>query len=276
MDVRRGLECARAALRAQCRHGMAPSMGREIDAVKIPTYGTGLPGPTPHPLGLALAALAEATGHGYDVLAVAGPVCYAGLITLTGRLAWVSFGLLGGLIAALFVAVTGSMMDFTLTFFVDSVYVVLLLMGAILIAAVPERGVGPLVFFALAGLLRPEAWLFSAVYWLYLVVRGPLRPELIWLAVLCASGALLWALWDLVVTGDVLYSLTYTQAGARRLDRTTGLGNVPRSLLDYVRQGVRPGIMIGATMAFVLVVGLRRRRLYTVAGFTATAGLAYV
>src|SRR4051812_49071210 len=80
--------------------------GVEIDAVKIPTYGTGLPGPTPHPLGLALAALAEATGHGYDVLAVAGPVCYAGLITLTGRLAWVSFGLLGGLIAALFVAVT--------------------------------------------------------------------------------------------------------------------------------------------------------------------------
>jgi len=250
--------------------------GVEVDAIRLPTYGVGLPGPTPHPLGLLLAALAGATGHGYRVLAVAGPFCYAGLVAMTVRLGWVSFGLLGGLLAGVLVAVTGSMLEFTLTFFVDSAYLVLMLMGATLIAAAPERGSGPLALFALAGMLRPEAWLFSAIYWLYLVSRGPFAPRLIWLAILGASGPLLWLLWDLVVTGDPLYSLTYTQAGARRLGRVTGLGNVPRSLTDYVRHGVRPGIMIGATVAFAAIVLLRRRNGFAIAGFTAVAGLAYV
>jgi hypothetical protein len=167
-------------------------------------------------------------------------------------------------------------MDFTLTFFVDSAYIVLLLMGVTLIAVAPERGVGPLVLFALAGLLRPEAWLFSAVYWLYLVWREPIGPRLAWLALLGATGGLLWALWDLVVTGDPTYSLTYTQEGARKLDRVTGLGNVPHSLTDYVRHGLHPGIMIGASLAFVLVVLLRRRAVYVIVAFTATAALAYV
>jgi hypothetical protein len=252
--------------------------GVELDAIDLPTYGVGLPGPTPHPGGLVLAALAAATGHahGYEVLAIAGPLCFAGVVAMTVRLGWVSFGLLGGAIAGVFVALTASMMEFTLTFFVDSAYVVLLLMAVTLIAVAPERGVGPLALFAVAGLLRPEAWLFSAVYWLYLVIRGPLGPRLIWLALLGASGALAWTLWDLIVTGDPLYSLTYTQAGARRLDRVTGLANVPRSLTDYVRMGVRPGIMIAATVAFVLIVLLRRGRVAAVAGFTAVAGLTYV
>lgn len=250
--------------------------GVEVAHGRLPTYGVGLAGPTLHPLGLALGGVAWATGDGYRILALAGPLSFAGLVAMTVRLGWVSFGLLGGIVAGILVAATASMMDFTLTFFVDSAYVVLMLMGVTLIAVLPERGVGPLALFAVAGLLRPEAWLFSAIYWLYLTVRGPRDRRLVWLAAVAASAPVVWVLCDLVVTGDLTYSLGRTQEGARKLERTTGLGNVPQSLVDYVREGVRPGVMIGATIAFVLVVLLRRRAMLAIAGFTATAAMSYV
>jgi hypothetical protein len=250
--------------------------GIEINHGELPTYGTGLAGPTLHPLGLVLGSLAGATGNGYDVLALAGPASLAGVVAMTWRLGWVSFGLLGGIVAAALVAVTASVMDYTLTFFVDSAFVVLVLMGVTLIAVAPDRGIGPLVAFAIAGLLRPEAWLFSAVYWVYLAVRGARGRRLVLLTVIAASGGLLWALCDLVVTGDLLYSLTRTQDGARKLERTTGLSNVPKSLIDYVRDGVRPGVMIGAAAAFVLVLWLKRRSVLAIVGFTATAACTYL
>ncbi|MEN3284669.1 MAG: hypothetical protein V7607_5809 [Solirubrobacteraceae bacterium] len=250
--------------------------GIELNHGELPTYGTGLAGPTLHPLGLLLGSLAGATGHGYDVLALAGPVSFAGVVVMTWRLGWVSFGLLGGIVAAALAAVTASVMDYTLTFFVDSAFVVVVLMGVTLIAVAPDRGIGPLVAFGIAGLLRPEAWLFSAVYWVYVAFRGVRVRRLVLLTILAASGGILWALCDLVVAGDLLYSLTRTQEGARKLDRTTGLGHVPKSLIDFVRDGVRPGIMIGASAAFVLVMVLRRRSMVAIAGFTATAGCTYV
>jgi hypothetical protein len=250
--------------------------GIELNHGELPTYGTGLAGPTLHPLGLLLGSLAGATGHGYDVLALAGPVSFAGVVVMTWRLGWVSFGLIGGIVAAALAAVTASVMDYTLTFFVDSAFVVVVLMGVTLIAVAPDRGIGPLVAFGIAGLLRPEAWLFSAVYWVYLAFRGVGGRRLVLLTVLAASGGILWALCDLVVAGDLLYSLTRTQEGARKLERTTGLSNVTQSLIDYVRDGVRPGVMIGAAAAFVLILTLKRRSALAIAGFTATAACTYL
>ena len=86
-------------------------------------------------------------------------------------------------------------------------------------------GAPVLALLALAGLLRPEAWAFSALYWLYLMgsagapaarearAERPQRArgELVRLALLAAAAPLVWVLSDLLVTGDPLWSLTNTR-----------------------------------------------------------------
>ena len=57
-----------------------------------------------------------------------------------------------------------------------------------------------LALLDVAGLLRPEAWLFAGVYWLYLC-RGASPRERVRLAALVALAPVLWALSDLAVTG---------------------------------------------------------------------------
>ena len=85
--------------------------------------------------------------------------------------------------------------------------------GALALAR-PRRDTGVLVLLALAGLLRPEAWLLSLAYAAW--VRTPRA-----LALALAAPAL-WALADLAVTGDPFWSVTHTHEGTEALDRETG------------------------------------------------------
>ena len=98
------------------------------------------------------------------------------------------------------------------------------------------------------GLLRPEAWLFAAIYWLYLW-RGATPRERWALAALVALAPLLWALSDLLVTGNPLWSLTNTRHTASTLDRTTGLVKVP----EYIPK--RIGEVLGAPVLAAAVAG---------------------
>src|SRR5205823_3286591 len=74
-------------------------------------------------------------------------------------------------------------------------------------AAGRAAGAPVLALLALAGLLRPEAWAFSALYWLLLVAWRPAprsRRELAGLTLLAASAPLIWLASDLAITGDPL------------------------------------------------------------------------
>src|SRR6185312_6360946 len=102
-------------------------------------------------------------------------------------------------------------------------------------------GAPVLALLALAGLLRPEAWVFSGLYWLYLVgvmpawLRERLPPgepvrergALVKVTLLAAAAPIVWLGSDLLVTGDPLWSLTNTRHTASTLDRKTGIANVP-------------------------------------------------
>ena len=76
---------------------------------------------------------------------------------------------------------------------------------------------------ALAGLLRPEAWLLSLAYLAWL---RRFEPRLVALAL---AAPVLWALTDLLVTGDPLWSVAHTRDGTEILDRETGLGAARRA-----------------------------------------------
>jgi hypothetical protein len=103
----------------------------------------------------------------------------------------------------------------------------------------PHRGAPVLILFGLAGLLRPEAWLYGAVYWFWLVTTAPDRSRIRQWTAIALAAPLLWLLSDLLITGNPLHSLTGTHDLAAALNRKTGLTALlqvgPRRLGEILR-----------------------------------------
>jgi hypothetical protein len=144
--------------------------GRELAHGVSPDYGAALP-PTPHPLADLLGLVTTPLGDG--------------AIGVTMVIAYLSLGLIGylvyrlgsrwfdrpiGAIAALIVLTRAPYLSNGLRAYVDLPYIALVL-GALLIETKrPRAGWPVLALLALAGLLRPEAWLFSLAYLAYLLL----------------------------------------------------------------------------------------------------------
>jgi hypothetical protein len=111
---------------------------------------------------------------------------------------------------------------------------------------------------ALAGLLRPEAWVLSAAYLVYLLPRldrsGRLRA-----AALALSAPLAWGLVDLAVTGDPLHSLHGTRELAERIARPRGLGTAVDLLPDQLEQILHSPLfwlgLAGTLLALAFIYG---------------------
>jgi hypothetical protein len=152
----------------------------------------------------------------------------------------------------------------------------LLVLGALLIETRrPRAGAPVLALLALAGLLRPEAWAFSAAYWLHLAVGswrawGPHRSwvQLAVLALLGAAAPAVWLLSDLLATGNLLWSLAKTRSMAAQLGRVTGLANVPEYIPRRIGEILRPAELAGAALGGVLSLAWlgSRARLGAIAG----------
>lgn len=220
--------------------------GRDLVGGQLPDYSVGL-APTPHPLATLFGAALSLPGGGSEP-ASQGAVwvwmtfAYLSLLVLgtlvfaLGR-AW--FGTAAGLLAALIVLTREPVLSYGLRAYVDIPYICLLL-GALLLETRNRRAGTPvLILIMLAGLLRPEAWLFAIVYGAWLWHGGKLRPVHI---ALVFAAPVLWALSDLAVSGDPFHSLTGTREGAKELGRKTGPVNVvkltPRRIGEVVREPV--------------------------------------
>jgi hypothetical protein len=146
--------------------------GRELAHGGSPDYGAALP-PTPHPLADLLGLVTTPLGDG--AVGVTMIVAYAslGLIGyLVYRLGSRWFDRPIGAVAALIVLTRAPYLSNGLRAYVDLPYIALVL-GALLIETKrPRAGWPVLALLALAGLLRPEAWLFSLAYLSYLLL-GP-------------------------------------------------------------------------------------------------------
>ncbi len=122
-----------------------------------------------------------------------------------------------------------------------------------------------LTLLALAGLLRPEAWLFAFAYLAY---KRDLKL-LPW----AAAAPVLWMAHDLVLAGDPLHSLLGTRDNAETLQRITGLGAVPGTVPRRLGEILREPGLFGAAAGGLLVLALQRRRaaLPIAAGFVSIA-----
>jgi hypothetical protein len=268
--------------------------GHELAHGAGPDYGAALP-PTPHPLA--------------DLLGLAATPLGNGAITVTMIVAYASLGLIGylvyrlgslwfdrwiGAVAAVIVLTRAPYLSNGLRAYIDLPFIALCLGALTLEARRPRAGWPVLALLVPAGLLRPEAWLFSLVYLAYLAFpmlrhrdwtmrmpreradtqsAEPTGKALVraWsvLIFLAIAAPLLWVLFDAITTGEPLYSWTGTKETVSTLDRHTGPVDLvlwgPRALGEVLQW---PGI-VGAAGGLALGFAFLRRR--SALGIAATA-----
>jgi hypothetical protein len=262
--------------------------GRELGEGTSPDRGAALP-PTPHPLAELFGLVTSPFG--------------GGAVDLTMVVAYVSLGLVGflvyrigslwfdrpiGGVAALLVLTRAPFLSNGLRAYVDLPYIALCL-GALLIETKrPRAGWPVLALLVPAGLLRPEAWLFSFAYLAYLALwpaddegsleradaggGGWIRRALVrgrsflvsrtglGLLALALAAPLCWAIYDWITAGSPTYSFTGTRETVETLERQTGPVDLvlygPRRLGEVLQW---PG-MVGAFGGALLGLGFLRRR----------------
>jgi hypothetical protein len=265
----------------------ALAWGGQLARGSTPAYDVPI-APTPHPLiellGLVLTPLGPRAVE--DVTVALGFLALSACGWVIYRLGAQWFGWAAGALGALIFLTRVPVLSYGVRAYVDLPYL-LLVLGALLVESrhrhigeVPDdapasgpAGAPVLVLLALAGLLRPEAWAFSGLYWLYLMDPFPRdgrtpawrttpRRRLVRLTLLAAAAPLIWLLSDLAITGDPLWSLTNTQHTAETLDRTTGIANVPEYIPRRIGEILRPPVLLAAALGGVLsLLWLRRRAL---------------
>ena len=262
--------------------------GRELAHLESPDYGAALP-PTPHPLTELWGLVTTPLGDGMIVLTMIGAYIALGLIGFfVYRLGSIWFDRWIGAVAAAIVLTRAPFLSNGLRAYIDLPYIALCLGAFLIEAKKPRAGWPVLALLTLAGLLRPEAWLFAIVYLLYLCFdsekgekdsleradtqnSGLIRPLFVraresfsppppWLVLLALAGPIAWALFDLITTGSPTYSWTGTKETVETLERQTGPVDLilygPRRLGEVLQW---PG-MVGAFGGVVLGLAFLRRR----------------
>jgi len=233
--------------------------GADLAAGRTPRYDVPV-APTPHPLALGIGVLLAPLGDAAEgvflalVLLAIGALA-VGVFRLGARLyAWPV-----GLVAGAIVLTRQPILNYGIRGYVDLPAIALVVWAAVLEARRPRRGAPVLVLLAIAGLLRPEAWLFAAVYWLWTA------PALGWagrarLAALAISAPVVWAVSDLLVTGDPFWSLHGTSSLAAELERPTGLLALPTVVPYRLGEILRLPELVGAVLGFAAGLAWFRRR----------------
>jgi hypothetical protein len=290
--------------------------GRELAHGVSPDYGAALP-PTPHPLADLLGLVTTPIGD--SAITVTMIVAYVSLALcgyLVYRLGTLWFDRWIGIVAAAIVLTRAPFLSNGLRAYVDLPYIALCLGALTIEAKRPRAGWPVLALLVPAGLLRPEAWGFAIVYWLWLAFdlrptgrkhaymegNRPVGPamfgwqlswrgersggELAWLAALALAGPVLWIVFDAITTGNPLYSLTGTRETVETLKRQTGPVDLvlygPRRLGEVMQWPGMVGALGGVVLGFAF---LRRRSALGIAAallallafaFLAAAGLAII
>ncbi len=238
--------------------------GQQLTRGETPQYGIPI-APTPHPLVEAIGVVAAPLGpHATSQIAVAlGFLALSACGWAVYRLGSLWFNRPAGAVAALLLLTRGQILSYGVRAYVDIPYLLLVLCALIVETRRPRAGAPVLALLALAGLLRPEAWAFSGLYWLYLALQTPRTPsQLARLALLAAAAPIAWVASDWLVTGNPLWSLTNTRHTAETLHRETGIGKVPEYIPRRIGSILGPFVLVAAALGGVLaLLWLRARAL---------------
>jgi hypothetical protein len=265
--------------------------GRELLDGALPQYDVRL-APTPHPLQVLVAAPLSLLGQGADeALRALSLLSLALLAAGVWRVGEQLFSRPVGALAAAVVITRPHLIELAYLGDADIPAATLAVWAAVVAlgdapadASAPRSGrpapsprrrhALALALLALAGLLRPEAWLLSAAYLAWLARRGAPRT-LAPLAALAAAGPVLWALSDLAVTGDLLWSLHHTRTGTEELDRPTGAAEAVEQLPRHLNFLLgTPALAVGL-LGFVAGMLAARRRMWPLVAVLVLLGGAF-
>ena len=251
------------------------SWGRDILNGRLPAFDA-FRAPTQHPLLLAFGVLLEPVGSAAARVWVV--LCILSLVALVAamfRLGRVAAGVLGGLVAGALIASRLNFALLTTLGFVDIPYCALTAWAAVLEIERPRRG-GPVwVLLALAGLLRPEAWALAGLYALWIGV-GLGWPGRVRAVAVAAVAPAIWCAIDLAVTGNPLFSLTYTDASAAELQRERPLLSLPWLMVRLLAEILKWPVLAAAVIGLALALVLRRRDLRVPAALIPITAATYL
>jgi hypothetical protein len=256
--------------------------GQQLTRGEVPEYWLPI-APTPHPfveaLGIPLAPLgpsAETT-----IVVALGFIALSACAWVTYKLGSAWFGRAAGAVAALVLLTRTPVLSYGVRAYVDVPYMLFVLSALLVETGRPRAGAPVLVLLGLAGLLRPEAWIFSGIYWVVLVVwptrsqPARTRGDLARLALLAAAAPAIWVLSDLLVTGDAMWSLTNTKHTAATLGRPSGIGNVPQYIPRRIGEVLRAAVLAGAALGGILSLAWLRERTLLAAATGLTAVIVF-
>jgi hypothetical protein len=222
--------------------------GRELLHLDAPSWSAGA---TPHPLTNLLGVVAALVPSASETALLAvGYLAVGALVVGVFAVGRALFGVAAGVLAALLVFTRDTLLFYGALVYLDVIFAALVIWAIALEAERPRRGVPVLVLLAIAGLVRPEAWLLSAAYWVYA------RPADRRAVLLVVAAPVLWAGIDLVVTGDPFFSFTTTTEATGRSGRPTGLSGVLTEGYRIIARTARPDVCAAAVLG--LVVAWRR------------------
>jgi hypothetical protein len=233
--------------------------GREVLDGRLPVF-EGFRVPTEHPLAIVAGAVLSLLGDEADRVWIAMIFAsYLALVWGVYRLARIAFTPVVGLIAGGLVLTRFDFAFLAARGYIDVPYMALVVWAAALEAARPRRGAPVFLLLALAGMLRPEAWLLAGLYFVWVAWR-PGWGRRAGFAALAALGPAVWALTDLIVTGDPLFSLTYTSSSAEELGRQRTLSELPSAIPLFFSSLVKLPVLVAALLGLGLAAALSPRR----------------
>ena len=233
--------------------------GREVLDLQAPTF-EGFRVPTEHPLAIVAGALLSLFGEGADRIFVAMILAsYLWLVAGLYRLGRIAFSPLVGAIAAALLLTRFDYAFLAARGYIDIPYMAMVMWAAALEARTPRRGTPVLALLALAGLLRPEAWVLAALYWCWAIWGATWRQRAIY-TLLAATAPVLWALTDFAVTGDPLFSLHYTSSSAEELGRNLPLSELPSAIPEFFANLVKLPVLVASVAGLAIAVLAAPRR----------------
>lgn len=245
---------------------------REVAGGSLPDF-TVAAAPTEHPLAILIGLLSLPFGDGAErAYVLVALLSFAALAAAIYCLGAELFNRTVGILAAVLVLTRFDLVALAVRGFVDIPFLALVIWSTVLVAREPRR-VQPTVFWLLtvAGLLRPEAWLFAGVYWLY-CARMLDWPGRVRTAAIVAIAPLVWFGVDWIVTGDPLYSLTATRDLAGELGRSRGFVDVVLDLPILISRTVKMSVLIAGVAGIGIGLHYWRERMYVPLA-TAAVGL---
>ena len=234
--------------------------GREVLHGTLPSFDA-YRAPTEHPLAIAFGALLALVGDDADRMMV-GATLASFVVLAAGlyRLARSSFTMVVGLLAGALLCTRFDFPFLAARAYIDIPYLAFVVWAAALEAARPRRGTPVFLLLAGAGLLRPEAWLLSGLYflWCFLPATWPRRVRY---AALSAIGPVIWSAVDWLATGDPLFSLTHTSGLAEELGRQRGLSEIPAATVQFLQSLDKVPVFYAGALGVVLAVVLVPKRI---------------